>query len=166
MRLWNLETEMKRFLLLPILLLCSLALAQNMRGKATLYGEVRDCFNKESAQGIDVYVYPADSTIAKRLDKMEEIKGGGAAAGMQDYLDSITVLFREIKRTKPLAHALTDAKGSYRFTGLPIEKPLVLLGIVDRKDEPVSYIYKKIEELGPFEQKYSLNMSGDEKCPK
>jgi len=156
----------RKHLYLVVFLLCIPAVAQNMHGTATVYGEVHDCYGKESAQGIDVYVYFANSPVGRLLDKMEEIKGGGQSAGMQDLLDSYTKLFREVKRNPSLAHAVTDAKGAYRFTGLPIAKPVVLVAIVARKDEPVYYVYKKIEELGPFEQKYSLNMSGEERCPK
>jgi hypothetical protein len=147
-----------------LLLLSSVALAQ--KGTATLYGEVRDCPQRQSADGIDVYVYLANSPVGKRLDKIEDLKSGGSASGLQGMIDSYTVLFNEVRRNKPLAHAVTDAKGGFRITGLPVGKPVVLLGIMDRKDEPVYYTYKEIEELGPFEQKYGLNMAGEDRCGK
>ena len=97
---------------------------------------------------------------------MDALKEGGSASGLQSFIDAHSVLYREVRRTRTLGHAVTDAKGEFRITGLPINEPVLLLGMVDRKDEPLYYAYKKINELGPFEQRYSLDLTGDEGCKK
>lgn len=134
-----------------------------VQGTAGIFGRVHYC---SSLQGIDIYIYSDTSPVAKLLRKMENTKETGHGSSLQALLDQYSQLLTLVKRTPPQAHTVTDSQGNFRFEKLPSRRSVVLLGVVDRKDEPTHYGYKITEELVPYNYNINLDLADGEPCPK
>ena len=158
---------MIRILLSLVIVTCS-TIACSQKSEDYISGTMKDCFAGKifHPSKVDVYLLKPKSSpeIISLLHQMEHLSSANDEKSMETLFALYEKLVTKLKRTKVLAHTISDEAGKFSLPGLAKGAALVVVAASPREDDPAYYSYVEIESLSAGRNSVTLDFNRGANC--
>lgn len=158
---------MTRILLSLVIVTCS-TIACSQKSEDYISGTTQDCFAGKifHPSKVDVYLLNPKSSpeVTSLLHQMKHLSSANDEKSIETLFALYEKLITKLKRTKVLAHAISDEAGNFSFPGLVSGTAFVVVAASRREDDPAYYAYVEIKSLSAGRNSVTLDFNRGANC--